>query len=372
MKKVKLDVIKPWITKKISDLLGFEDEVLIGFIFGLLEQEHFPDPKLLQVNITAFLSTDASEFCLELWKLLISAQNSPNGIAPEIVAQKKAEILHRQLDKSIKTEVNEKLTKTRFDQKPINESVSQLPSSFLQNSANTTQRSSYSSTVVTRSDQTTSSHANLKTEESVGTHSTLKSTLVDNHNTMLTRHSNTENSRKQHSTNSPEDENRRASERRSHEHRSHNRHHHHHHHHHHHREDRYRRDHDHYRSYRRHLSSSPSDRDQRSSASDSEKNEAVHRKRKRSHQHQTYRPRDDKDSECNASRSDLNPENPIGTTSSLPMKEEKASTQGSYSRESPHAKEHTSNMTQQPLSTEIALEKELREKALASLKRISP
>jgi hypothetical protein len=39
MKKVKLDVIKPWITKKISDLLGFEDEVLIGFIFGLLEQE---------------------------------------------------------------------------------------------------------------------------------------------------------------------------------------------------------------------------------------------------------------------------------------------------------------------------------------------
>jgi len=314
------------------------------------------------VNITAFLSTDASEFCLELWKLLISAQNSPNGIAPEIVAQKKAEILHRQLDKSIKTEVNEKLTKTRFDQKPINESVSQLPSSVLQSSVNTTQRSSYSSTVVTRSDQTTSSHANLKTEESVGTHSTLKSTLVDNHNTMLTRHSNTENSRKHHSTNSSEDENHRASERRSREHRTHHRHHHHHHHHNHdhhrhHREDRYRRSHDHYRSYRRHLSSSPSDRDRRSSTSDSEKDD---RKRKRSHQHH---------SECNASRSDLNPENPIA---SLPMKEEKASPQGSYSRESPHAKEHTSNMTQQPLSTEIALEKELREKALASLKRISP
>src|SRR4051794_32203792 len=39
MKKVKLDVIKPWISKKITDLLGFEDEVLIGYVFGLLEEK---------------------------------------------------------------------------------------------------------------------------------------------------------------------------------------------------------------------------------------------------------------------------------------------------------------------------------------------
>ncbi len=39
MKKVNLEIIKPWITKKITDLLGFEDEVLIGYVFGLLEEK---------------------------------------------------------------------------------------------------------------------------------------------------------------------------------------------------------------------------------------------------------------------------------------------------------------------------------------------
>jgi serine/arginine repetitive matrix protein 1 len=41
MKKVKLDVIKPWIAEKVTELLGFEDEVLIGYIFGLLEEKVF-------------------------------------------------------------------------------------------------------------------------------------------------------------------------------------------------------------------------------------------------------------------------------------------------------------------------------------------
>ena len=39
MKKVKLDVIKPWISQKITELLGFEDEILIGFVYGLLEEK---------------------------------------------------------------------------------------------------------------------------------------------------------------------------------------------------------------------------------------------------------------------------------------------------------------------------------------------
>lgn len=38
-KKVKLEVITPWISGKVTDLLGFEDEVVIGYIAGLLEAE---------------------------------------------------------------------------------------------------------------------------------------------------------------------------------------------------------------------------------------------------------------------------------------------------------------------------------------------
>jgi hypothetical protein len=37
MSKVKIDVIKPWIATRVTELLGFEDEVLINFIYGLLD-----------------------------------------------------------------------------------------------------------------------------------------------------------------------------------------------------------------------------------------------------------------------------------------------------------------------------------------------
>ena len=37
--KVKLDVIKPWITKRVAALLGMEDDVIVEFIFNQLEDE---------------------------------------------------------------------------------------------------------------------------------------------------------------------------------------------------------------------------------------------------------------------------------------------------------------------------------------------
>lgn len=39
MKKIKLEVIKPWISKQITELLGFEDEVLIGYVLSMLEEK---------------------------------------------------------------------------------------------------------------------------------------------------------------------------------------------------------------------------------------------------------------------------------------------------------------------------------------------
>lgn len=32
-----MEVMKPWIATRVTELLGFEDEVLINFIFGLLD-----------------------------------------------------------------------------------------------------------------------------------------------------------------------------------------------------------------------------------------------------------------------------------------------------------------------------------------------
>lgn len=39
MEKVNLDTIKPWITKRVTELLGTEDDVLLEFIVNMLEKE---------------------------------------------------------------------------------------------------------------------------------------------------------------------------------------------------------------------------------------------------------------------------------------------------------------------------------------------
>ena len=39
MKKVNLEVLKPWIGQKITQYLETEDEVVIGYLFSLLEEK---------------------------------------------------------------------------------------------------------------------------------------------------------------------------------------------------------------------------------------------------------------------------------------------------------------------------------------------
>jgi serine/arginine repetitive matrix protein 1 len=36
---VNTTVLKPWIAKKVTELLGVEDEVLVDYVFSLLEEE---------------------------------------------------------------------------------------------------------------------------------------------------------------------------------------------------------------------------------------------------------------------------------------------------------------------------------------------
>ncbi|KAI8393875.1 PWI domain-containing protein [Radiomyces spectabilis] len=90
-KKVNMDVIKPWISNRITQLLGFEDEVVIDFACGLLEEKN-PDPKMMQINLTGFLEKNTQSFILELWLLLLSAQESVGGIPKVFLEQKKEEL----------------------------------------------------------------------------------------------------------------------------------------------------------------------------------------------------------------------------------------------------------------------------------------
>uniref|UniRef100_A0A1A9ZS89 Serine/arginine repetitive matrix protein 1 n=1 Tax=Glossina pallidipes TaxID=7398 RepID=A0A1A9ZS89_GLOPL len=103
MSKVKLDVLRPWISKKITDILHIEDDVVAEFVYNQLEEEKFPCPKKMQINMTGFLNgPNARQFMGELWSLLLSAQESESGIPAEFIQQKKDEILKREEDMKIK------------------------------------------------------------------------------------------------------------------------------------------------------------------------------------------------------------------------------------------------------------------------------
>ena len=92
--KINLTIIKSWINKKLNDILGFEDDTLTNFIINLIEEyDDIIDPKKIQYSITGFLDDKTYTFMEELWKILISAQNTINGIPEELIEEKKKEII---------------------------------------------------------------------------------------------------------------------------------------------------------------------------------------------------------------------------------------------------------------------------------------
>jgi len=55
MRKVNLTVIRPWIAKKVLELVGFEDDLVVEYAVGLLEDESQP-VSLTTLSITQFLT----------------------------------------------------------------------------------------------------------------------------------------------------------------------------------------------------------------------------------------------------------------------------------------------------------------------------
>lgn len=104
MKKVNIEVLKPWIATRLNELIGFEDEVVINFVYGMLEEaveasktsdsqnESTLDPRKVQLNLTGFLESNATAFTEELWSLIISASQNQYGIPEKFILEKKEEI----------------------------------------------------------------------------------------------------------------------------------------------------------------------------------------------------------------------------------------------------------------------------------------
>ncbi len=85
-------MIKPWISRRVTELLGFEDDVVLEYAAGMLEEERYPDPRKVQIQLTGFLEGKTAEFMGELWELLISAQESVGGVPKRFVEEKKEEL----------------------------------------------------------------------------------------------------------------------------------------------------------------------------------------------------------------------------------------------------------------------------------------
>jgi len=93
MRKVKLDALKPWITEKLTEILGFEDDVVIDYAINQLESTNTPHPKSIQINLTGFLNAkNARAFMGELWPMLVSAMKNPHGIPDSLIEAKRAEM----------------------------------------------------------------------------------------------------------------------------------------------------------------------------------------------------------------------------------------------------------------------------------------
>uniref|UniRef100_A0A914HF37 PWI domain-containing protein n=1 Tax=Globodera rostochiensis TaxID=31243 RepID=A0A914HF37_GLORO len=90
--KINLDVIKPWITLKLNEILGMEDDVVVEYVFTQLEEKEL-NPKKMQINLTGFLNARrAREFMGELWQMFVEAQSSPEGIPTSLVEKKVQEL----------------------------------------------------------------------------------------------------------------------------------------------------------------------------------------------------------------------------------------------------------------------------------------
>ncbi|KAH7319960.1 PWI domain-containing protein [Stachybotrys elegans] len=98
MQKVNLQVMKKWIASRIAEILQNDDDVVIELCFNLIEGPRFPDIKSLQIQLTGFLDKDTAPFCKELWKLLLSAQTSPQGVPKELLEAKKLELMQEKIE----------------------------------------------------------------------------------------------------------------------------------------------------------------------------------------------------------------------------------------------------------------------------------
>jgi RNA-binding protein 25 len=63
-------VVRPWVAKKIKDLLGVEEQAMISLVIGHLRNGH-ATPESMLSKVGGILDDDSDEFVFKLWQVLL-------------------------------------------------------------------------------------------------------------------------------------------------------------------------------------------------------------------------------------------------------------------------------------------------------------
>ena len=72
LRKVNIGVLRPWIAKKVTEMIKFEDDVVVEYVFGMLEDRDSPvswEPFFCLGKLTSRCLTlgKCKSTCLVLW-----------------------------------------------------------------------------------------------------------------------------------------------------------------------------------------------------------------------------------------------------------------------------------------------------------------
>lgn len=103
--KINRIILTQWIENRVTQSLGFEDEIVQSTAVNLFlptspeDSNIVPtvDPKKAQIDLSGFLGEEeAAAFSKELWDLMLNAQESPMGIPRKLLEEKKRELAEQQ------------------------------------------------------------------------------------------------------------------------------------------------------------------------------------------------------------------------------------------------------------------------------------
>jgi serine/arginine repetitive matrix protein 1 len=100
--KVNRAVLAQWIETRVTEILGFEDEIVYSTIVNVFlptvasdssAAQPEVDPRRAQVDVAGFLGDEeASMFVRDLWSMMLDAQDSGVGIPRKLLEEKKKEL----------------------------------------------------------------------------------------------------------------------------------------------------------------------------------------------------------------------------------------------------------------------------------------